>query len=69
MQIISLNEAAARASVSRRTLIRAIARGEGPPAFRLSRRRVGVDEADFEAWLLSRKKSVAARTAQPVEAA
>jgi hypothetical protein len=35
----------------------------------LSPRRVGVDEADFEAWLLSRKKSVAARTAQPVEAA
>jgi predicted DNA-binding transcriptional regulator AlpA len=69
MRIISLNEAASRGSISRRTLVRAIARGEGPPAFHLSPRRVGVDEADFEAWLLSRKKSVAARTAQPGEAA
>jgi predicted DNA-binding transcriptional regulator AlpA len=64
MRIISLDEAAARGNISRRTLDRAIKRGEGPPAFRLSPRRLGVAEVDFEKWLNSRRQAPA--TAHPV---
>jgi predicted DNA-binding transcriptional regulator AlpA len=55
MQIHTLNEVAARWRISRRTLNRAIARGEGPVVVKLSPRRFGVLEADLEEWAASRK--------------
>jgi predicted DNA-binding transcriptional regulator AlpA len=55
MIIHTLNEVAARWRISRKTLDRYIARGEGPVTVKLSNRRFGVLEADLEEWLASRK--------------
>lgn len=57
MRVISLNEAASRINVSRRTLNRVIARGLGPPTIRLSPRLLGVAESDFERWLETRRQA------------
>jgi predicted DNA-binding transcriptional regulator AlpA len=38
-----------------RHLERLLARGEGPPVVRLGPRAVGIDEADGEAWIASRR--------------
>jgi hypothetical protein len=56
MQVLSLDQAAFRAGVVRRTLERLLAVGEGPPTIQVSKRRVGVAEADLEAWLNSRRR-------------
>jgi predicted DNA-binding transcriptional regulator AlpA len=56
MKVISLNEAANRAGIVRRTLERVIAEGEGPAGVRLSARRVGIIEDDFKSWLASRRR-------------
>ena len=69
MRILSLKETADRSDLSLRQLQRLIAAGDGPPTFQLSKRRVGVDEAGHEAWLLSRRKLTAAKATQPGEAA
>jgi predicted DNA-binding transcriptional regulator AlpA len=62
MQVLTLDEAAARARIVRRSLERLLSEGEGPATVALSKRRRGILESDFEAWLLSRRK------AQPGEA-
>jgi predicted DNA-binding transcriptional regulator AlpA len=65
LRILSLKETADRSNLSLRQLQRIIALGEGPATIQLSKRRVGIDEADHEAWLISRKKPVAPKAAQP----
>jgi hypothetical protein len=60
MQVLSLDQAAFRAGVVRRTLERLLAVGEGPPTIQVSKRRVGVAEADLEAWLNSRRRALPA---------
>ena len=71
MQVLSLNECAERADLSRRSLERLIASGKGPVVIALSTRRRGVLESDFEAWLLGRRRpspgSVMPATAAPVK--
>lgn len=56
MQVLSLNEAAARAGVVRRTLERLISTGQGPATVQLSTRRVGVIDDDLSQWILGRRK-------------
>ena len=56
MQVLSLDQAAQRAGIVRRTLERLLAVGEGPATIQLSKRRVGVAEDDLEAWLISRRR-------------
>ena len=56
MAILPLKKIAAKHGTSLRNLQRMIARGEGPPVIQLSPRRVGIDEADDDAWLASRRK-------------
>jgi len=56
MKVLSYNECAARAGLTRRTLERLISEGEGPTTLQLSKRRVGILEADLEAWLTSRRR-------------
>lgn len=58
MRVLSLDECAERADIVRRTLDRAIARGEGPPVVDITARRRGVLEADYEAWLLGRRRPI-----------
>ncbi len=55
-QVLSLDQVAARAGIVRRTLDRIRSVGEGPAEIRLSARRVGVLEADFETWLKARRR-------------
>ncbi len=57
MQVLSFNDAAARAGIVRRTLERLISIGEGPAVINLSTRRRGILEQDLEAWLLARRKA------------
>ena len=56
MQIITLDEAAKRAGVVRRTLEREIALGRGPAIIELSPRRRGILDTDFDSWLMSRRR-------------
>lgn len=56
MRVITYNEAAKRSGFTRRTLERLISVGEGPATVQLSKRRVGIVEDDYEAWLLSRRR-------------
>jgi predicted DNA-binding transcriptional regulator AlpA len=56
MQILSFPEAASRSGLVRRTLERLVARGDGPTVVQLTGRRVGILEADLEAWINSRRR-------------
>jgi hypothetical protein len=56
MKVLDFNEAAKRGKFARRTLERQIADGVGPATVQLSKRRVGIFESDFEAWLLKRRR-------------
>jgi predicted DNA-binding transcriptional regulator AlpA len=55
-RILKLIELAAQAGLSLRTVQREISRGEGPVVTQLSQRRIGVAEADADAWLASRRR-------------
>ena len=56
--ILTLDQAAQRASITRRTLERLRSEGQGPAIVQLSKRRVGIAEDDLERWLLSRRRPV-----------
>jgi predicted DNA-binding transcriptional regulator AlpA len=56
MQVLSLDQAAFRAGIVRRTLERLLAVGEGPAVIQVSKRRVGIAESDLESWLLKRRR-------------
>jgi predicted DNA-binding transcriptional regulator AlpA len=56
MQVLSLDKAAYRAGIVRRTLERVLAEGTGPAKVQVSKRRVGILEADLERWLNSRRR-------------
>jgi predicted DNA-binding transcriptional regulator AlpA len=56
MQVLSYNEAAARAGIVRRTLERLISLGEGPATIEISKRRRGVLERDLDVWVLKRRR-------------
>jgi hypothetical protein len=56
MRVISLSDGAVRSNQSLRTFQRTIERGEGPPIIEISKRRRGILESDFEAWLLEHSR-------------
>jgi predicted DNA-binding transcriptional regulator AlpA len=56
MQVLSLDQAAFRAGIVRRTLERMLAEGIGPAKVQVSKRRVGILEADLEKWLIGRRR-------------
>jgi predicted DNA-binding transcriptional regulator AlpA len=58
-QIRSLRETAAILGLSMRQLQRLIAMGIGPVVISLSERRVGISDADREAWVNSRRRIAA----------
>jgi predicted DNA-binding transcriptional regulator AlpA len=58
-QIRSMRETAAILGVSLRQLQRMISMGDGPVVIRLSERRVGVSDADREAWVDARRRIAA----------
>ncbi len=54
-QVLSLDQAAFRAGIVRRTLERLLAEGLGPAKVQVSKRRVGILESDLERWLHARR--------------
>jgi predicted DNA-binding transcriptional regulator AlpA len=56
MQVLSLDQAAHRAGIVRRTLERLLAEGTGPAKVQVSKRRVGILESDLERWLNARRR-------------
>jgi predicted DNA-binding transcriptional regulator AlpA len=56
MQVLSLDQAAFKVGVVRRTLERMLAQGTGPTKVQVSKRRVGILESDLERWLNSRRR-------------
>jgi predicted DNA-binding transcriptional regulator AlpA len=55
MQVLTLDQAAFKVGVVRRTLERMLAQGTGPTKVQVSKRRVGILESDLERWLNSRR--------------
>jgi predicted DNA-binding transcriptional regulator AlpA len=53
--IRSIEDRARESGISTKTLRRLIWRGEGPPIIRLSPRRIGISDRDWQAWLDSRR--------------
>jgi predicted DNA-binding transcriptional regulator AlpA len=53
--IISKRQCAERSGMSVRHLERLISVGEGPPLIRLGARKIGITDADWAAWLASRR--------------
>ena len=51
VQVLSLDQAAFRAGIVRRTLERMLAEGTGPAKVQVSKRRVGILESDLDRWL------------------
>jgi predicted DNA-binding transcriptional regulator AlpA len=69
MQVLSLDQAAFKAGIVRRTLERMLAAGTGPPKVQISGRRVGMLESDLERWLNSRRCPAASDPPPDAEAA
>jgi predicted DNA-binding transcriptional regulator AlpA len=55
MQVLSLDQAAFRAGIVRRTLERLLVEGAGPAKVQVSKRRVGILEDDLDKWIRSRR--------------
>jgi predicted DNA-binding transcriptional regulator AlpA len=64
VQILSLDQAAFRAGIVRRTLERLLAEGTGPAKVQVSKRRVGILESDLNTWLLKRRRLPPGGTAE-----
>ena len=55
-EVLSLDQAAARAGIVRRTLDRLRSVGDGPAEVQISTRRIGVLAEDLDIWLQSRRR-------------
>jgi predicted DNA-binding transcriptional regulator AlpA len=55
MQVLTFDEAAKRASLTRRSIERLLSIGQGPATVSLGKRRRGILDCDLEKWLLSRR--------------
>jgi hypothetical protein len=55
MQVLTFDEAAKRASLTRRSMERHFAQGTGPAIVELGKRRRGILDCDLEKWLMSRR--------------
>jgi predicted DNA-binding transcriptional regulator AlpA len=56
-RVLSLDEVAKRTGLTRRTLERLLARGEGPVLVRLTPTRIGVLESDLDDWISKRRST------------
>jgi hypothetical protein len=64
MQVLTFDEAAKRASLTRRSIERLLSIGEGPAIIYLGKRRRGILETDLSEWLLSRRHAPPGETAE-----
>ncbi len=56
MQVLTFDEAANRASLTRRSIERLLSIGEGPAIVALGKRRRGILDCDLDRWLMSRRR-------------
>ena len=56
MQVLTFDEAAKRASLTRRSIERLLSTGQGPATVVLGKRRRGILDRDLDAWLLGRRR-------------
>jgi hypothetical protein len=56
MQVLTFDEAAKRASLTRRSIERLLSTGQGPATVVLGKRRRGILDRDLGAWLLGRRR-------------
>jgi predicted DNA-binding transcriptional regulator AlpA len=55
MQVLTFEEAAKRASLTRRSIERLLSIGEGPAIVSLGKRRRGILDLDLDQWLIGRR--------------
>lgn len=55
MVVLTVDEAAKRLSLTRRSLERLFSIGEGPATVSLGKRRYGITDCDLDAWLIERR--------------
>jgi hypothetical protein len=67
MIALTFDEAAKRASLTRRSMERHFAQGTGPAVVVLGKRRRAILDVDLEKWLLSRRKAPPGETANTGE--
>ncbi len=65
MQVLTFDEAAKRASLTRRTIERLLSKGEGPATVSLGKRRRGILDVDLDRWLLSRRRAAPGEVPAP----
>jgi excisionase family DNA binding protein len=65
MQVLTFDEAAKRASLTRRSIERLLSIGEGPATVSLGKRRRGILDRDLDQWLLSRRLPAPGESAEP----
>jgi len=63
MIVLTFDEAAKRASLTRRSIERLLSIGEGPAIVALGKRRRGILDRDLDAWLESRRVPAPGETA------
>lgn len=68
MIVFSVDDAAKRLSLTRRSLDRLFSIGEGPATVSLGKRRYGVTDVDLDAWLLKRRSPAPGENDPAVEA-
>jgi predicted DNA-binding transcriptional regulator AlpA len=67
MQVLTFEEAAKRATLTRRSIERLLSIGEGPTTVSLGKRRRGILDQDLDAWLLARRKPAPGEKSSPAE--
>jgi predicted DNA-binding transcriptional regulator AlpA len=65
VRVLNLDEVAKRADTTRRNIERLVADGTGPAVVRISKRKIGVLEQDFVAWLHSRRRPATSKADGP----
>ena len=65
VRVLNLDEVARRADTTRRNIERLVAAGTGPAVVRISKRKIGVLEQDFVAWLHSRRRPATSKADGP----
>ncbi len=64
-QVLTLDEFAKRASITRRSVERIIANKTGPATVRLMPGRIGILEKDAQRWLMERRQAPPGEAAPP----
>jgi predicted DNA-binding transcriptional regulator AlpA len=65
MKVLTFDEAAALATLTRRSIERHLSQGTGPATVALGKRRRGIIDRDMDQWLLSRRTPAPGEKSSP----